>query len=990
MNLLDKLAEVHPASKLAFALVKTAFELYLARRDNDQRVQILYFRMNEISGLFRELLDIQVLTDTLKKEIEQIAHNIRACSEACDAYYKTPTVVKLLRANAWARELTAYLALFDGQERRLTQALSTEANKKLDNLQVSILKIESSLDEMFTIFRDKFLSPGEDALRKELTDTQLESQQDLESMLRKLVQKELKGNSKSPNSRGTTVTDQKLESLKVELLEDTKETIRKNGKEFQLKFDAALRKQTEQLTRTIQDNGDRIIDRIANKITRNQQRLEQTLRRGQRNIEQVTESISTPYKKINNPHKGWTGHAESRQFVMALRDYFNGNLVEVKKSTIRGDATSNQIARDEWALAYISPKWQHRIMEAIDDDASGYVTVAELNKFMDALPKELEWSLPCWLAYWAVGWQMSSSMYMYRIRGILADMLSTLTELSPENRDLGDQYFDDVWQELLPLIASLESCPTSKALQQRFESYVKSEEKLLDENLKEVQYNIDAIDTLQVNIIGGGRIEKYIFSLMYLLLKRHLQVLRGGRLMKLDEEELETCVESVQVCMKAMNLRISDLTEYFQIQERKVDLQSQFETTACGTFKYLYNSQDLWTAEQVESHSVGDFDRVHAWEEIEEMPTNDETPSTPKFIGVSKSPTVSSVADVEGPHHRFDCDSCSKTIVGERYICVACFSPQDDVRGTVDFCNNPECFRPGGRSLFDPRHTQDHGTLLKVRYYLHWNDHASVLRLARSVAERCRVFFEESALVDIKRSEAGDAPELQGITHPLPQENGEHVGGSGVDGGDNKSQGSSDSSAGGETDESRAIEDRGCAVCRKPLLSPPCWVCLKCTGYWIPDYFLCDECESNRLLACHSCGTTYEQPSWYFGYKDDDPFMCQSCIREGKSGDASTDWHIYTHPLLRYHHTAASMTDCAASVMPPEDQLAAVHQDMKIVQDKVESLQEKMAEVQEQMRRMEEHFSCLVAKFESPMQATMNGGGLLNGQAGSDQQLLLE
>ena len=84
--------------------------------------------------------------------------------------------------------------------------------------------------------------------------------------------------------------------------------------------------------------------------------------------------------------QNWASHAEARQFVMALRDYLNENLDEARKGA---KDSGNMI--DSWALSYIGPKWQQRIMEAIDEDASGYVTIAELNKFTDALPSSLGW-----------------------------------------------------------------------------------------------------------------------------------------------------------------------------------------------------------------------------------------------------------------------------------------------------------------------------------------------------------------------------------------------------------------------------------------------------------------------------------------------------------------------------------------------------------------------------------------------------------------------
>ena len=47
---------------------------------------------------------------------------------------------------------------------------------------------------------------------------------------------------------------------------------------------------------------------------------------------------------------------------------------------------------DDWALDYISITYIQQIMEAFDDDGSGYITVSEVNKFTDAIPTGVDWT----------------------------------------------------------------------------------------------------------------------------------------------------------------------------------------------------------------------------------------------------------------------------------------------------------------------------------------------------------------------------------------------------------------------------------------------------------------------------------------------------------------------------------------------------------------------------------------------------------------------
>jgi hypothetical protein len=92
---------------------------------------------------------------------------------------------------------------------------------------------------------------------------------------------------------------------------------------------------------------------------------------------------------------------------MALRDFY---VEQAKKSRDEADAkiasardevkqgsqdemqvqdtSSTIVDRDFWALEYITIQRVQPIMEALDDDASGFVTIAEVNDFTSARPPD--------------------------------------------------------------------------------------------------------------------------------------------------------------------------------------------------------------------------------------------------------------------------------------------------------------------------------------------------------------------------------------------------------------------------------------------------------------------------------------------------------------------------------------------------------------------------------------------------------------------------
>lgn len=96
-----------------------------------------------------------------------------------------------------------------------------------------------------------------------------------------------------------------------------------------------------------------------------------------------------------HPHipQGWRRNVKARLFVMTLRDNFSDVPTRTSSAVAAAlgrDPAAMQLT-DEWAFEYISINYLQSIMEAFDDDGSGYITVGEVNRFVDALPSEVKW-----------------------------------------------------------------------------------------------------------------------------------------------------------------------------------------------------------------------------------------------------------------------------------------------------------------------------------------------------------------------------------------------------------------------------------------------------------------------------------------------------------------------------------------------------------------------------------------------------------------------
>lgn len=80
--------------------------------------------------------------------------------------------------------------------------------------------------------------------------------------------------------------------------------------------------------------------------------------------------------------------------------------------------TDSLVGSDNWAIKYINIGRAQNILEAFDDDTSGFVTTNEVNNFTRSRPAgwrcslslkytilsiDLGRSLPHWIAWWAIG-----------------------------------------------------------------------------------------------------------------------------------------------------------------------------------------------------------------------------------------------------------------------------------------------------------------------------------------------------------------------------------------------------------------------------------------------------------------------------------------------------------------------------------------------------------------------------------------------------------
>ncbi|TBU55048.1 hypothetical protein BD310DRAFT_934540 [Dichomitus squalens] len=589
---LDEVAKIHPFIGIAVGAFRVVVELDMKRRDNDKKIGVLFVEMRDLMEALLQLRGIkdeesvgpdgQTIKARLQELVKQIAEDIKTCANACDTYAKKKLIVKVIKGSIWDGTLSGFIDLFAKRRKAVTFALSIHIGVGVDDANRRLKAIDAKIDMVLDFF-SKAISPEQ----LELAALVQKKGGPTVVMADNVALKELmkfrpavasdqtkQGTGKDVGEHNSHSEGDDLAVVKQELFDSPELAIKKNLEVFERKFKMQQRELAEEMRRMVHHEGDRVIEAIT----------------------------SGPHDRIIDPdiHEiwkdmRWPGHVKARHFVLALRDFYRQQAEKKRKTHAHGEAPVSRVAdKDEWALEWININRLQAIAEAFDDDASGFITIAEVNQFTASRPKG--WSLPHWLAYWAIGWQMTATKYRDMMVEIFAKMFAIRPQVHPANRNAVDKYLRTVWRKLSTLTSSLVTTYQSDALQERFKSYVEEEEQRLREGLETVKYDIDAMDTLLLTT-GPGRIEKYLFPLLWLLLHRDFEIFRLCRTTVIHKDELWDSADTIVWVFDAITDRHNDLLASFK--QQKLDATEQFKVFASELFDYWHDSEKFWSLDNL-------------------------------------------------------------------------------------------------------------------------------------------------------------------------------------------------------------------------------------------------------------------------------------------------------------------------------------------------------------------------------------------------------
>ncbi|KAG1762414.1 hypothetical protein EDD22DRAFT_847097 [Suillus occidentalis] len=576
VDALDSFRKIHPLLDVAIIAFKVVVNLEITRRENDRKVLSTISQASDMMNKLHLLKGIRESSimgphGEIPGPLQTVLHGIKIdiveCGNAIDKFYKSRLLVKFLRSSHWDSEFVKICNNFSKRTQDLQLALCLSTLLKVD--------------------------VGNDKLEKLTNLIQRPNHRVMGSA-------STKPGSKIASANGTGDEQRLLDaSLLHDLHAPLQSLLDENHQVFMFKLD----RQTADIKDTIKDSETRIIWAFNSRF-----RLVKDLH------------LQYIWKEMK-----WPTNVKTLYFIAELHDYYANCFSRLRHDTVLLHATSGASSlamqnapssptgsvmsdlegeyrelpeidpayhklppvdpADKWCLKYLTVFYLPSLSESFDNDANG-----------------LGWTLIQALAYWAAGWRVDSQHYHTRIEQVLASMIDVQADALPENRRCIATYLNyvvDAITELVRSLAGLGSETSDLDLMQLTDQRRKAQEKTLAHKLNKVKYEIDSRDSLK--LFESGRIENFLLPLLYLVLSRHLQIMKLASTVILVERELVSATQTIDNILGGAYMRMEQLEESFR--QQGTDPKVKFRRYAYGLYNFWYNSEQITRdAEYWETH----------------------------------------------------------------------------------------------------------------------------------------------------------------------------------------------------------------------------------------------------------------------------------------------------------------------------------------------------------------------------------------------------
>ncbi|KAJ7162329.1 hypothetical protein C8R46DRAFT_1283124 [Mycena filopes] len=585
MSALETLSKVHPFAAIAFIPFQFAYKQELKRHDNDRNRMSLFEAIKDVMRVIVELKGVNVTQDDkrlapdgkplvsrLAELGELMKKDIEACYGALDAMHTQSLIVRFCKASDWSGRLAGFKVRFKTRREDLQFALTLNTATVIQDMSTMIKDMwQTKFQEEFQAARtpeDRII----DSFFKANGGEKVVMGDPL--LLAKLIDIQNKlnptHNIKSAYAAGAGAQSEVAVILK-QYRTDVSVVIQDNMESFSKRMDLSMHLLGEDLKRDIRQEGDRVIRYL----------------KGGPHL-RVRDKIMRQVWK----DQGWRGSAKTRTLVLALRDYLVERAEHARDELGPDPALSASgpgaedpqdpetamgvPLADSWMLDYLQVKRLRNIQQVLDPDTSGFSTIAEVNAFTQSC--HVGWSLPRWISYWAMGWQIYATRYCTEIDEIFNQMFLLRDQIGlqmPGNKWNVNAYIADIWPIVTGLTSGIERFEGTDWLAEQFKDYIEAEESAIRDRLDRIRYGIESSDTVH-EILRGEPIERSILMLLAIILRRHLEKIHLCTTMEMHDDELFDDSFTIQFVVEAAWLRYTDLLEFYKHQQI-VDMKQNFD-----------------------------------------------------------------------------------------------------------------------------------------------------------------------------------------------------------------------------------------------------------------------------------------------------------------------------------------------------------------------------------------------------------------------------
>ncbi|KII90017.1 hypothetical protein PLICRDRAFT_575939 [Plicaturopsis crispa FD-325 SS-3] len=536
--LLEAVADVHPVAKIVVGTFTGLIKLELDRNENNEQIAVTCHSMTRLVLVIRYLTDVILdtedqITELFKDNFEAIATLMRKFGEFSDLYYGYKlNTFRLCFSGSYKERLSGITKKFEQKEQELKSLMSHRTNVTIHETHEQVAGLSNDVHKVI-------------------------------SMLGEMTEKENQATAWIAQHGGPDAVAQN-DALLASLSNMMGEKI--NGP-----LRTAMREDLDQLLEKNHRKIDEAIVQISEEVAASRDAILHRLDAGPHELIE-DEDVRSLWKDSE-----WKMSVKCRVFVDGVHDYFATKFIESKKST-------GHPHPDMWTLRILSKVMFHgAIGDAIDADGSGFLSVREVNKFLRSRPSG--WSIPQWLAFWAVGWLDNNIRYHDNILGIIDSIESAAMLCQEACKEHMDDYLD-IMRFVEPVImnsieyGAMENTDPGDdgfvTLDRLREEFMLLERSRITEKMVPVHWTLEdehALISAMRDVNKGRRVELSIMSLLTLLLEHHLEIIVSAQKEPVDEALLWSMGRTLLTVFYTFNDRMNDLIRGWKQQRKEVSLQ---------------------------------------------------------------------------------------------------------------------------------------------------------------------------------------------------------------------------------------------------------------------------------------------------------------------------------------------------------------------------------------------------------------------------------